>query len=162
MKKSVYVVLLLTIIVSYQSFRGERNISGHWYSCAKNGNYVELHFKNNLYKYSTDFGLETEWNEFEIKGDTIIQYDNFLFEDSIVINRAIFKLGDSNELKLEYLSSDETWIFSKIEGEIGNTEDNLVLRNETIERSKQRTCIDYRTKKEIKNDYLDSLIDFKF
>jgi hypothetical protein len=162
MKQSVYIVFLLTIIYGCEFANNDKVISGHWYSCAKNGDYIEMHIKNNKYKYSTDFGIASKWNELIVKGDTLIQYDKFLFEDSIVTNKAKFELTDKGELKLEYLTSAESWTFFKIDEQIGNIEDNLVLRDKTIERSKERKCIDYRTREEINKDSLDGVIDFQF
>jgi hypothetical protein len=160
MKQSVYIIFLLTVICGCNSKKNENAISGHWYSCAKNGDYVEMHIKNNRYKYSSDFGLVSEWNELKVKGDTLIQYDKFLFEDSLLTNKAKFNLTHKDEFKLKYLTSDENWTFSRIDMEIGNIEDNSVLINKTIERSKGRKCSDYRTEEEVKKDSLNGIINF--
>ena len=162
MKQSIYIAFVLTLIYGCVSVKSESSISGHWYSCTKNGDYVEMHFKKNEYKYSSYFGIASEWNEFKVEGDTLIQYDKFLFEDSIVTNKAKFHFTDKGELKLEYLTSDESWTFFRIDDSIGDIEDNSVLRLETIERSKARKCVDHRTEEEKKKDSLDRVIDFQF
>ena len=160
MKKSIYIIPVLFIIIGCKPIKNDARFSGHWYSCAKNGDYIELHIKNNEYKYSTDFGDPTNWNEFEVKGDTLIQYNGFIFEDSTVIDKAKFHFIDKNEFILEYLTSDESWTFQRLDEEIKNVENNLALKNETIERSKIRKCIDNRTDEE--KDSLDVILDFQF
>ena len=162
MKRLILIALLLLLIFGCEPAKNDGLISGHWYSCSKNGDYFEMHIKNNMYKYSSGLGVVSEWNEFKLKGDTLIQYDKFRFEDSIVINKATFYFTDKDELKLEYLTSDENWIFHRINEEVENIEDNLVLRDETIERSKARNCIDSRTKEQRSMDSLERVIDFQF
>lgn len=121
-----------------------------------------MHIKGNKYKFSSDFVSPTNWNEFEILKDTFIQYNKYIFEDSLVTNKAIFFFTNKNELKLAYLTSDENWTLHKLTGRIKNVENNLALNNETIKRSKDRKCIDLRTEEEIKKDSLDRYIQFKF
>ena len=84
MKRAILIIIAFTTLNC--EFRiSKTEISGNWYSCAKNGDYVEMHIKGNKYKYSTDFGNPTNWNEFEIRSDTLIQYDKYVFEDSILL-----------------------------------------------------------------------------
>lgn len=161
MKKAILIIIAFAMLNC--EFRiSKPEISGNWYSCAKNGDYVEMHTKGNKYKYSTDFGNPTNWNEFEIKSDTLIQNDKFVFEDSTIVNVARFQFTQNGDLELEYLTSNEKWTFKKIESKILNVEDDLALKKGTIERSKNTKCIDQRTNEERKKDSLEMQIDFKF
>ena len=138
------------------------DISGNWCSCSKNGDYIELHIKGNQYKHSSDFMNPTNWNKFEIKSDTLIQYDKYIFEDSILVNMAKFQFMKNGELELKYLISDEYWKLKRINKNIQNLEDNIILKKETIERSMEAECADKRTNEERKRDSLDMQIDFEF
>lgn len=136
------------------------NLSGSWYSCSKRGDYIEIHFKKNQYKYSTNFITPSNWNKFEVLGDTLIQYDKFLFKDSIISVKSKFHFKDKDELKLTYYTSDEKWTFVRIHEKIKSLENNLLLERKTIERSKKAECIDKRTPKERKRDPLDNHFEF--
>lgn len=156
------IIFLLIITCGCESISHDEMILGHWYACSRNGDYVELHIKDHQYKYSSDFGVVSQWNEFIINGDTLIQYDKFVFEDSIVTYRARLHLTDKGELKLDYFTSDENWTFLKISERPRNIENNLILKQETLERSRTRKCVDQRTEAEIKQDSLNNIFDFQF
>ncbi len=130
-------------------------ISGHWYSCARNGGYIEVHFKKDKFKYSSNFGKSTDWNSFKVSGDTLIQYRQHTPESPIVINQAKFDLSNGNELKIDYFISEESWILNRIHDFKGNIENNTILNQETTERGKSQKCVDYRTREEKHRDSLD-------
>ena len=159
---TVSILIVITTILNCGSRISTASLSGNWYSCAKNGNYIEMHIKESTYKYSTDFGNPTKWNEFEVKSDTLIQYDKFVLEDSIIVNKAKFRFTKNGDLKLQYLTSNENWTFKRIDEEIKDIEDNFSLKKETFERSRKIKRIDQRTNKERGKDSIDMEIDFKF
>lgn len=162
MKKAILITSILVTIFSCKTKSTNSFIIGNWYGCTQNGDYIEMHVKGNLYKYSTDFSNPTNWNKFEIKSDTLIQYDKFMYPDSINVNKAILKFSKSEELKLKYFISGESLTLSKLDDKIENIENNILLKIETIERSKKVKCSDLRTEKERKKDSLNKIIEFKF
>lgn len=162
MKKAIITFLILNTFLSCSTEDNKTKILGSWYSCSSNGDYVEMHIKENQYKYSTDFGIVTKWNEFEIKGNTIFQYDKYVFEDSTIVNKANLYFLEEGMLTLEYFTSDEDWVFHRLDKAIINIDDNAILNQETKERSNARKCIDQRTEEEKKKDSLDTQVDFQF
>lgn len=162
MKQAKHIALVLLLLFGCTARKNVALLSGHWWGFSKYGDYVEMHIKHNAYKYSTDFTKPTDWNAFEIKGDTLIQYAKFLFPDTIFISKAKFHYTDKGDLVLEYLTSNEDWILHKLEEDIENIENNPLLRYETIKRSKKRKWIDRRTDEERKRDSLERIIDFRF
>lgn len=155
MKKIVFTISILLLIFSCKTELKASKISGSWYSCAHNGDYIEMHIKGNKYKYSMDFAAPINWNEFEIKQDTLFQYNNYIFPDSLIINKATIKFTDNETLKIDYFTSDESWTFKKLNEDIANIENDFKLQLETIQRSKNAKCIDYRTEEEKKRDSID-------
>ena len=164
MKRTIQYITGFLFLLSCNSNKQENELTGNWYSCsyAKNGDYIEMFVKENQYRYSSNFGTITPWSEFKISGDTLIQFDKHSTEDSLITNKAIIEFVDENQIKLNYLTSDETWVLHKIDETIkNNITDSMILR-ETMRRSLEINCVDYRTDEEKRKDSLLKEINFQF
>ena len=164
MKRTIQYITGLLFLLSCNSNKQENELTGNWYSCsyAKNGDYIEMFVKENQYRYSSNFGTVTPWSEFKISGDTLIQFDKHSTEDSLITNKAIIEFVDKKQIRLDYLTSDETWVFYKINETIkDNLIDSEILR-ETMRRSREIKCDDTRTDEEKRKDSLLKEINFQF
>jgi len=146
--KNFTIITGLLFLLSCTSNKQENKLTGNWYSCAKNGDYIEMFVKDNQYRYSSNFGTITPWSEFKISGDTLIQFDKHNIEDSLFTNKAIIEFVDKKQIRLDHLTSDETWVFYKIDETIKNNITDSIILRETMHRSLEINCVDYRTDEE--------------
>jgi hypothetical protein len=159
-----FLILLFSIIILYSCARGtsKNQFFGNWYSCGKDGTYYELLIQGNLFKFSTNKGLITEWYNFKITGDTLSYEDPYLLTDSVITIKSIIHFNNVNEMRLEYLTSNEQWTFYRIQEKITDIENDEKLKILTRDRSKKANCLDKRTEEEIRQDSLVKEIYFQF
>ena len=72
--KNFIIIIGLSFLLSCYTDKQVNKITGNWYNCAKNGDYIEMFVKENQYRYSSNFGIITPWSEFKISGDNLIQF----------------------------------------------------------------------------------------
>ena len=122
--------IIFSIIILYSCVRGtiKNQFSGNWYSCGKDGTYYELLIQGNLFKYSTNKGLITEWYNFKITGDTLSYEDLYILADSVITIISIIHFNNVNEMRLEYLTSNEQWTFYRIQEKITDIENDEKLK----------------------------------
>ncbi|MEI6349010.1 MAG: hypothetical protein WCP69_13775 [Bacteroidota bacterium] len=136
--------------------------SGNWYTCGKDGTYYELLIKNNLFKFSTNKGLITKWYNFKITGDTLSYEDPYLYKDSVITKKSIIRFNNIDEMRLEYITSNEQWTFYRINEKISDIENDDKLKISTRERGQNADCPDKRTEEERRQDSLIKQINFQF
>jgi hypothetical protein len=107
---------------------------------------------NNFYRYSSNNGCVSEWSEFLVNGDTLIQYDASTFKDSIMIKKALIKHVNNKELNLFFIESNEHWTFYRIDEKINDIDNNKELTKNTKQRANKYNCKDQRTPSEIEKD----------
>lgn len=140
------------------------NLTGNWRTCTNDGSYFELFMTDSSYRFATSYGLMTEWSRYSIKGDTLIQQSkvlNITYPDSFFIAKAIINRTSNESFTLDYLTSNEKWIFHRLEEEIKQNEPHKILMG-INKRADKIDCPDLRTKEEKKQDSLDSLVPFEF
>lgn len=116
-------------------------IQGNWSNCSEDGYYIEIFFEDNLYRSSDNDGYVSEWLKFEISGDTLIQYDPYTVEDTVVVSKAIINTLNKDSLSLSYLPNDNEWILIRIiDKDIDINEDSKLV-NGTRLRSYDADCL---------------------
>ena len=161
MKHITLVIATLLIGCGFSNIRQDR-FSENWYTCSKDGLYIELLIKANSFKYSASNGLITKYCNFKINYDTLIFSEPNLFEDSIIIKKAMITFISDDQLIMDFITSNEHWTFNKLKEKIFDIDNNEQLLIGTEKRAKKYTCLDTRTKDEKTKDSLDKQIDFKF
>ena len=159
-----FFMLFFSIILLCSCATGttKNKFSGNWYTCGKDGTYYELLIQGNLFKYSTNKGLITKWYNFKIIGDTLSYEEPNLLADSIITIKSIIHFNNVNEMRLEYITSNEQWTFYRIQEKITDIENDEKLKVFTRDRSKKANCLDKRTEEEIRQDSSVKEIYFQF
>lgn len=135
-------------------------IQGNWSCCTYGGDYFELYFQDDKYRYVTDFGLIFPWDKFQVNGDS-------LFQESQATNgtrnteKSRIEIIDKNTFILHF-ENRKPWTFRRIESELIISEvDSINLAN-TKFRSLKTKCQDQRSYEERTNDSTDSYIGIKY
>ncbi len=162
--KTFYILFVFGLLVRFSceaTSNNSKNDFGNWYSCASDGFYLEMITNNNFYRFSSNHGYVSEWSEFKVNGDTLIQYDASTFKDSIIIKKALIKYVNNKELNLFFIESNEHWTFYRIYEKINNIDNNKELTESTKQRANKFKCKDQRTPSEIEKDS-SKVIYFQF
>ena len=154
--KIVLVILSLAILFSCNSDKSSV-IDGNWYTCTHKGGYAEMFVKDGKYKYSCDFDLVTNWQDFEIVGDTFIQYERSDEFNSVSSIKNLFSFSNNN-LVINDITNDVTYIYSPIMQTVKHLNNNTELNKDTKVRALEIKCPDMRTPEEIRED--SALFDF--
>ena len=159
-----FFILFFSMIFLYSCATGttKNKFYGNWYTCGKDGTYYELLIKGNLFKYSTNKGLITKWNNYKINGDTLSYEDPTLYKDSLITIKSIIQFNSVDEMSLEFISSNEQWTFYRIQEKITSIEHDDKLKVGTHKRSQNIECPDKRTEEEKSQDSLSKQIYFQF
>jgi hypothetical protein len=160
--KLLFFTIVTIIFISCNTCNDKNNFSGNWYTCGKDGNYYELLIKDHVFKYSTKNGLITEWYEFKISDDTLIYNDPYLHKDSVLIIRSKISFINKDEMELDFTTSDEKWIFYRINETINDIDNNEKLLTGTKQRAEKAGCTDKRSEEEKQQDSLMKKNDFQF
>lgn len=160
--KNLIILLVLIIVVSCNSSKTTIDISGNWYSCARNGDYIEMFVNDNKYKYSSNFGTITHWDKYQISGDTLIQFNTNLLDDSLFINKALIEKNNDDRFILNYLTSVETWEMHRIKGDINIYKSDKKMLEETLQRAAIIACPDFRPEDEKQEKSIEETIEFQF
>lgn len=160
--KFIYTIFVVLLLFSCSESNNKTEFSGNWYTCGKDGNYYELLIKEYAFKYSTKNGLITNWYKFRISGDTLIYEDPYLYKDSVIVIKSKISFINADEMKLNFTTSAEEWIFYRIEEKVNNIDNNDKLLIDTRKRAEKINCADKRSEKEKQQDSLMKNIDFQF
>lgn len=160
--KSISYLLLIILSAGCNLSKTTSSFAGNWCTCAKDGYYIELLIKENSFKFSTGSGFTTEWNPFTIHGDALAYTQQFTPNDPLSNICAIISSPKTNEMKLDYITSDEHWTFERINENVEHLDDSTKLSEETKKRGLKKNCIDKRNKEEIERDSIPPMIDFQF
>lgn len=139
--KPWYIILFRVFLFTYGCTSYNKSIvDGHWYTCAENGDYIEWHMIQKKYCFTSDFGLHSGWGKYQVSGDTLIQFDETTYEDSLVLVKAIIVPVTENQIRLEYNNLNETWILNKINEPVNLYETKEEIKAATILRARSVNC----------------------
>ena len=172
MKNLLLLATTSLIFFSCDSNLKSNKLIGNWYTCGKDGSYIEWYVKDETYKFCTDGLLEAQSEKYTISKDTIISQSPYK-EIGNEVSKAIMHFKDNGDVELNYITSNENWIFHPLNAEIKPYPDELTFDEEVYkqyqevvedlkERQKLVNCPDTRTKDEIKQDSINSNINFQF
>lgn len=158
-KNAMAFLLVLAIILlgCNLSNKVADKFAGNWYTCSKDGLYLECFIKEKSFIFAASNGIITQHDDFSIIGDTLIYSDAYLYKDSLVIKKAIIHFASDSQFTLDYISPDEHWIFHKLKEDIPNIENHTQLLIDLQKRATKHQCID-----KIQNDSVKKEIYFQF
>jgi hypothetical protein len=160
-------IIFMILLISFESCslaKSKNKFEGNWYACAKDGFYIELLAKNNTFTFSSNYGSITNY-EFQILGDTLVYTDlpASKQKDSVMIQKAKVSFPQVDVMMLDYISSQEHWVFYRIKDAITSIDYDKKLTKATQKRAKTHNCIDKRTKQEkIADSLRQPMIYFQF
>jgi hypothetical protein len=159
-----YLILsICTILVGCRfSNSGHNRFSENWYSCSKDGFYIELIIKADSFKYSANNGLVTKYCNFEFENDILIYRDLNFHEDSTVIKKATVKFISDKQMTMDFTNPVEHWTFYKLEEKISEIDNNEKLLTGTRQRAVKYKCVDSSTMEEKSKDSTKNFIYFQF
>jgi hypothetical protein len=94
-----------------------------------------------------------------LSGDTLIQFDNYSYKDSMAVYKAIVTFEKPDRISLEYLTSDEHWIFFKTD--VRDLVNDSVLVKGMLSRMEDLPCVGERPDDEKEKDSIPK-IEFVF
>jgi hypothetical protein len=97
-----------------------------------------------------------------LSGDTLIQFDNYSYKDSMAVYKAIVTFEKPDRISLEYLTSDEYWILFKADVDTQDLDNDSAILKGVLSRKKDLPCIDERSDEEKKRDTIHQKIEFVF
>ena len=159
-----YLILsICTILVGCRfSNSGHNRFSENWYSCSKDGLYIELIIKADSFKYSANNGFVTKYCNFKFENDILIYTDLNFHEDSTVIKKATVKFISDKQMTMDFTNPVEHWTFYKLEEKISEIDNNEKLLTGTRQRAVKYKCFDYSTMEEKSKDSTKNFIYFQF
>lgn len=158
--RHLFAILFTLLLSSCQTTKNE--FSGNWYTCDNKGGYFELIIRDHSFKYSTSYGLVTDWYKFNVSGDTLTYADPYLFKDSVITVKSKISFNNDGEMTQNFITSDETWVYHRINESIENIDDKEKLKSDTKKRAEQIACPDMRSTEEKQQDSLMKDIYFQF
>ena len=173
MKYIFYHLTLLTLLSSSCNPKSKTNkLVGNWYTCGPDGSYIEWYVKNDKYKFCTDKHLEAQCENYTIIKDTLISKSPYKEKENQV-SKALMHFKENGDLELNYITSNENWVFHPLDVKIKPYSDELTFNKEiakqyqeVVDDLKKRqqliNCPDTRSKEEIKQDSINSIINFQF
>jgi hypothetical protein len=86
-----YLILLICIVLVGCRFSnsGHNRFSENWYSCSKDGLYIELIIKADSFKYSANNGMVTKYCNFKFENDTLNKVSFYLFSIKLLYELAV-------------------------------------------------------------------------
>ncbi len=158
-KIAITFIFLIAVILLACSLphKAASKFAGNWYTCSKDGLYVECFIKQKSFIFAASNGIVTQHDDYNIIGDNLIYSDAYLFKDSLVIKKAIIHFVSDTQFTLDYISSDEHWVFHKLREDIPNIENHKELLLDLKKRAIKHQCID-----KTQNDAVKKEIYFQF
>lgn len=149
-KIAITFIFLIAIILLACSLpnKAASKFAGNWYTCSKDGLYLECFIKDKFFIFAANNGIITQHENVSIIGDTLIYSDSYLFKDSLVIKKAILHFVSDKQFTLDFPTSNEHWIFYKLAENIPNMDNPEKLLLDIGKRAKKYHCIDTKTGKD--------------
>ena len=154
-----FAIILSGILFSSFFVSCTNKINGVWYSCTKDGYYIELLVENNELRFFTGNYI-SEKIAFKIVDDTLI-YKGLNAVDSIIESKAVIRINRKKHLQLDYQTVEEQWDFYRTEGKINDFDNGTQLLKAGKTREKMHFCKDGRTIEDKQQDSLN-FIYFQF
>ena len=165
----IMIVLSACSVTDHASTSVATKLQGAWSTCGNDGTYCEWYVKEDSYKFCALGKLEAQNTSYEIRRDTIIYNSPLLPREQ----KGLLTFQKDGTLHVKYFNDGSEWVFNRLNVEIKPHPPELTWDSAVIaqydavvkdceKRAKKVNCPDHRSREEIEQDSLDSVIDFQF
>lgn len=137
--RKLLLIISTILIFGCNTKPDEKSLVGVWSNCAEDGFYQEMQVTKKQYRYVSNAGKVYIWENYEFDGKHL-KFEEKQMNDSVRISEANVVFIAEDQIKIEFLSTDETWIWNKVDETIDlSTSDKDIIEG-VISRAKSSGC----------------------